>query len=293
MTLEEMEALSKGWDEQDARGERPWSPEEAQKERERREKEEYGDMPNNPTKCGQGATFEVNPWLFSAVRVAQQRGEETRHYLNCVHITPSKQGGVYLVATNGHVMLVAHDKHGVASEPCIATTVLNDAQLKRFGKEHRKLNNSMCEYINGTFPDWRRPLPKTDWLSDVSTFDFDATIMAKLQKAGRFAEGKGPNESVYLCVRGSETRTGSDQGPFVIGVGNERLFSVLMPVRRTSAPCAGYPEWFEWDLNQYHGVARLKGDEDYGRSTDEEYATSNYVPLQANGSLGSGHQQTP
>ena len=304
MTLEEMEALSKGWSERDAqrastqdraapKSARPWSPEEAQRERDRLEKEEYGDMPNNTTECGQGATFEVNPWLFSAVRVAQQKNEETRHYLNGVHITPSKQGGVYLVATDGCMMLVAHDKDGVASEPCIVTTVLNDAQLKKFGKDHRKLNNSMCEYINGTFPDWRRPMPRTEWLSDTFSFNFDATLMTKVQKAGRLSEGRGPNEGVYLCVRGSKTRTGNNMGPFVVGIGNERLFAIVMPIRRGSTPEVGYPEWFGWDLNEYQGVARLKGDEDYGSTAEEKYAAGNYVPFQANGSLGSGHQQTP
>lgn len=45
--------------------------------------------------------------------------EETQYYLNGVFFEPSPQGGVIVVATDGHAMIVLHDPDGFASRSAI------------------------------------------------------------------------------------------------------------------------------------------------------------------------------
>ncbi len=42
---------------------------------------------------------------------------DLKTYQHCVHIEPREKGGVYLVATNGHMMGIFFDKHGTADGP--------------------------------------------------------------------------------------------------------------------------------------------------------------------------------
>jgi len=66
------------------------------------------------------ATVVVSARLFAAV-AAFRAIHDIRYYLCGVHITPCEAGGVFIVATNGHQMGVAHDAEGIASEPIILT----------------------------------------------------------------------------------------------------------------------------------------------------------------------------
>ncbi len=64
------------------------------------------------------ATVVVSARLFAAV-AAFRASHDIRYYLCGVHVTPCEDGGVFIVATNGHQMGVAHDPDGRASEPVI------------------------------------------------------------------------------------------------------------------------------------------------------------------------------
>lgn len=55
----------------------------------------------------------VSADLFRRAMAAVSK-EETRYYLNGVFVEPCAEGGVLLVATDGHCLLVFHDEHGVA-----------------------------------------------------------------------------------------------------------------------------------------------------------------------------------
>lgn len=59
--------------------------------------------------------FDLNAGLFMEVRRAVG-GEESRHYLTGVLVEPIPEGGAWLVATDGHIMLVGKDASAVA--PC-------------------------------------------------------------------------------------------------------------------------------------------------------------------------------
>lgn len=64
------------------------------------------------------ASVVVSARLFAAV-AGFRSVHDIRYYLNGVHVTPCEAGGVFIVATDGHQMCVAHDPDGRATEPVI------------------------------------------------------------------------------------------------------------------------------------------------------------------------------
>lgn len=119
--------------------------------------------------------------------------EKSRVHLNGVYFEPAEDGGVIIVATDGHTMTVLHDPDGECSRPAIVKfqpTFLHS--LKRQTKARRKANEPIalvveavedmewlnqvflcprpddpvdaeifyCAEIDETFPDWRRVTPK-------------------------------------------------------------------------------------------------------------------------------------
>lgn len=132
----------------------------------------------------------VNPRYFAGIeRFAGVK--DVRYYICGVFIEPHPHGGVNIVATNGHIMGVAHDPDGWCAEPIIVgdiTKPLLSACKKRglpparaerlwiakdcavvsssqeiepppapFGEA--ALHSSKISIIDGQFPDWRRFMP--------------------------------------------------------------------------------------------------------------------------------------
>lgn len=87
------------------------------------------------------AYFQANAALIAAIAVST---EETRYYLNGVHVEPNRNGGVNLVATDGHRMMVVYDQHGFTSEPMIVR--IPQRKLKervKWGKDYQGMINRM------------------------------------------------------------------------------------------------------------------------------------------------------
>lgn len=60
--------------------------------------------------------------------------EETRYYLDGVHVSPSPQGGAVLTATDGHLLITLHDPGGIVSgEGILSLTKQMKAALKVSG----------------------------------------------------------------------------------------------------------------------------------------------------------------
>lgn len=57
-----------------------------------------------------------NPAFLAAASLFVSK-EETRYYLNGVLIEPAPQGGVFLVATDGHRLVCFHDPEGMTDAP--------------------------------------------------------------------------------------------------------------------------------------------------------------------------------
>ncbi len=85
------------------------------------------------------AYFQANAALMAAAFVST---EATRYYLNGVYVHPVETGGVNIVATDGHRMLIVHDKHGFASEGMIVripTKKLTEKSIWKAITTHRMI----------------------------------------------------------------------------------------------------------------------------------------------------------
>ena len=58
---------------------------------------------------------------IAALDLARARGD-VRYYLEGIYIEPIKGGGVFMVATNGHIMIVVKDEQAHASRSFILRT---------------------------------------------------------------------------------------------------------------------------------------------------------------------------
>lgn len=102
---------------------------------------------------------------------------DIRYYLNGVHVTPHKDGGAALVATDGHMMLVIHDSQAICTEKTIfhaqsgldafckkesaIVTVNKVTQRMMIAAKNEELfiQPGKC-LIEGNFPSWEKVLPK-------------------------------------------------------------------------------------------------------------------------------------
>ena len=193
--------------------------------------------------------------------------EETRYYLRGVFVQPRAEGGVTLVATNGHVMLAAHDPHGEADESAIIglgdnlkhckapkgrgekagqtfielATGEADADIwNKLGDSKDPVAKAYRVRIDGTFPDWRHVTPGD--VSETGQVPALAGVYVKLvaetaiDLTAHYADGAGAMRILPSTVNG----TGS---PALIRfAASENVFGVIMPVR---AVCpAGLPAWY-------------------------------------------------
>jgi hypothetical protein len=200
--------------------------------------------------------FNVNANLFRAVAMFQST-EKARYYLAGVQIEPHPCGGVFLVATDGHRMLVVHDKTGVIDAGEHGLIVSLDAAALKACKMDRRESTprrvigaeigapawvATCDHygaaenvhmvkgwhVDGTFPDWRRVLPRFDDSTPVLAAAYDPDLLASFADAGRIlADVKTPPATTL--------RHGSNGGPALLRFfGVDHAFGVLMPMRDDS-----------------------------------------------------------
>ena len=71
-------------------------------------------------------SFDIDASLFMRVRRAVSR-ESVRYSLNGVLIQPIDAGGAWMVATDGHLMIVARDRSAVVPRPAVIDLTLTEA----------------------------------------------------------------------------------------------------------------------------------------------------------------------
>ena len=196
------------------------------------------------------ATLEmkVRADLFSAVRHAQDNGKTAaycREYLRGVFVEPMGERGVTLVATNGHILLAAHDESGFANRPAILKTVFTAVQLRGMCKDRHPvtgvplpaLDAARCEEIHGTYPNWRRILPKLpegDAPAAPSGMKLDLDYLALFQKAARCLGGS--------AAGGVQFTQTDPRGPAVVTFETSReMFGVIMPKGHVTS--VEMPDW--------------------------------------------------
>lgn len=175
--------------------------------------------------------------------------EETRYYLNGVFVEPHVDGGVVMTSTDGHRLISVYDRAGEASASAIVKLPADAIKackpgkgdvgrfLKIKGNEARivTIDSSGAEkpvsiasdfVIDGTFPDWRRVLPR----GPFTTLGVAAFNAAYFQGLSGLAKDIAPAfDRQSVCMK-SMTISASDPA-LVLFPGAPDVFAVLMPVK--------------------------------------------------------------
>lgn len=194
--------------------------------------------------------FNVNADLFRNVSRAVST-EETRYYLQGVNIEPHACGGVYLVATDGHRMIVAYDPQGETDgrhivpaprdllratkrkkERCMsheaARRIVATGEAVQVRDGGDVLASLDISPIDGTFPDWQRIIPPADGSGHASAHN--PAYVSDLMDMAVDLRACGWDG----CLPRMHS---SDEGsPTVVSYGADApVFAVLMPMRADDA----------------------------------------------------------
>lgn len=192
-------------------------------------------------------TFDAK--LFGAVSYAVST-DESRYYLNGVYLV----GGM-VVATDGHMMAIAHDPNAKIDEPGIfpVTSQFRAGALSskaRIVRIEGGIMDALNEYgeslftersppIDGTFPDFRRLVPSGDLVR--ATAPFSSVIMDKVVKIATAIRPVGVSVPITTWAapdKGGET----DATPHIVKYDDPRIFLVIMSTRHDDAHII--PGWF-------------------------------------------------
>ena len=130
--------------------------------------------------------------VFNAVS-----NEETRRYLCGVQVEINAKGTT-LVATNGHMLLAAHDETNTLDE-LVSLIIPADivkgfkpargqdlVELSTDDGETWRLGNTLFQPVDGTYPDWRRVIPQeTPAALSVTDIWFEPKYQLAMYKAAK------------------------------------------------------------------------------------------------------------
>lgn len=179
---------------------------------------------------------QVNMTILKAVAIAASK-EATRYYLNGVQIEITERGLV-LVATDGHRLIAAQCETEPTQSPCsgiVPLDFINKIKIDKstdFAEFTLVANEIRLEYganvyvsklIDGTYPDWRRIVPKD---ASNAPAQFNPLYLADFAKAMKQAsDSKNP---LPIINHNGENAALVELGD--IGAGNLWL-GVIMPMR--------------------------------------------------------------
>ena len=166
--------------------------------------------------------------------------EETRFYLNGVFLEISARQVLY-VATDGHVLFAYRDAVpvGEPANDLIGNWIVPSATIKaakpkkgypdhailegepgQLGLALRLPDGSKFEFraIDGTFPDWRRIVPRETEQKGPHPF-FDPRHLAKLWKAGELLGLRAPIGMAF-----------NSSGPAMLKYSSDDTFGLVMPI---------------------------------------------------------------
>lgn len=184
----------------------------------------------------------VDASLFRACAEFQSQ-EETRYYLNGVYVRKHPDGGTVLVATDGHRMLVAHDKAGIckaakiigleAAAYALLTKApdlkleVDDAGIATCG--HYRSQKSVV--IDATFPDWPLVIKPIVEMAKKRFYgkqvfevaSFNAKLLVTFAKVGKH---------LNLSTTAMRLVTFSEHSPaLVLFPEQPNVFGIIMPMR--------------------------------------------------------------
>ena len=199
--------------------------------------------------------------------------EETRYYLRGVYVAPNAGGGVDLVSTDGHRLLVVHDAEGICDSPAIVQLTKDALKLCKPSNNYSErrisfgdaapgsvialvterpirdkndadwgfVGTSPATFIDGTFPDYRRIVPREIKTGAHPVFDgryleafgkISADFQAKPTRPG----GRDTNVQIRVFSEDMEA-------PAVVLFPGVAAFGLLIPVRTTHG-CETFPEFW-------------------------------------------------
>ena len=190
-------------------------------------------------------SIKVNAKLFAATARTIST-EEARYYLCGVFFEANPNGGVTMVATNGHTMTVAHDPDGTIEGTDgaimkVDKTVLTAAKKAHMGNmiftsdvatvyAHNSdtIAGAMgpCLEIDGRFPDWRRVVPQYTDPKGQAAQDHHGYLGATLQTILDTAKILGGKKASFTI-----NAVGAKSPELVLYESTDQIFSVLMPCR--------------------------------------------------------------
>lgn len=192
--------------------------------------------------------------------------DPTRCYLQGFYVEPCSKGGVYVVATNSHIMGIFHDETGTCDKPeIIQLPKAFFAALKDLRKQYKRLEDKDFRLvvegntaslgigepgndfrylmdpqtfpkvtIDGVFPSWQRVIPRdidpaNPWITgsyNASYIEAIASVGNSKNKSVRLV-GKGPVDPALAYV------------PY-----RSDFFAVIMPIRDNEMD-RRLPDWLE------------------------------------------------
>lgn len=193
---------------------------------------------------------------------------DIRYYLNALHVEPHPDGGILLVATDGHALAVIHDlegksngtwlckipekiikacaKRGVRKSPFSTPKVLrlvgnagyvlsvDDADPLEISQFH--LETAYCEIVDGKFPEWKRVIPQS--FTPSKKIGVNIALLSRVEKAikgSAFSHGRGVEIFVNDVNAGFIVRPASIQ----------ELLVLVMPMRVDDESSKALPNWLE------------------------------------------------
>jgi hypothetical protein len=170
--------------------------------------------------------------------------DPTRYYLNGVALEIIPAHGVVAVATDGSVLITMQAAQ--PGENTEAATIIvpadvvkrikiskrfNDATLRRVTDRQWQLEHDGTIYafapLEGTFPEWRRILPKHTSATIAAPQHFNPALLHDLQKAGE----------IYAKGSAAVVVPGEDGSPaWVTYADDVPGFGVIMPFRAKALP---------------------------------------------------------
>lgn len=213
-------------------------------------------------------TAELMLLAYSAVST-----EETRYYLNGVHVEPHYEKGAILTSTDGRRMLVIHDADAenvtdsIVTLPAFVrqqmkpkkglklvrkvlsvdaenkTATVTDETINKEGAVSRSTDIVTAHnvIIDGTFPNWRKVCPSGE-MEPTSVPAFNGNYLAEMGKIGATFMTNSYNSKgsmYFLRAKGSD-----DGAPSLVRwSGVHHAFGVLMPMR--AEPVLSLPAFME------------------------------------------------
>lgn len=188
------------------------------------------------------------------VALAVSAVNDVRYYLNGVKVEKNLNGGINLIATDGHRLIVLHDAEG--SITGADGVILPQLKLPKPGRnavlslEFTGTDNEVaCEvnvyetmrltsrYVDGRFPEWRAIMPHEHELSAyIEPSSFNPDLLKGFEKV---ADAYGAQ---YAQLR---LKQFTNEGPMAIHFGGLPVYAVVMPLRSantTPAP-SGLPSF--------------------------------------------------